>query len=70
MSKYRTLISILIFILIAPIVRSQQSRQALHARIPAQPATAAAASAWLASPEYTTLARQLKDQRAFVEKLS
>ncbi|HEX6637482.1 MAG TPA: hypothetical protein VF033_07480 [Steroidobacteraceae bacterium] len=70
MSKYRTLISILIFILIAPIVRSQQSLQALHARIPAPPATAAAAAAWLASPEYTTLARQLKDQRAFVEKLS
>jgi hypothetical protein len=70
MSKYRTLISILIFILIAPLARSQQSLQALHSRVPAPPATAAAATAWLASAEYTTLARQLKDQRTFVEKLS
>jgi hypothetical protein len=69
MSKYRTLISILIFILIAPLARSQQSLQALHSRVPAPPATAAAATAWLASPEYTTLAKQLKDQRAFVDKL-
>jgi hypothetical protein len=69
MSKYRTLISILIFILIAPMVRAQQSLQGLHSRVPAPPATAAAASAWLAGAEYTTLSKQLKDQRAFVDKL-
>jgi hypothetical protein len=70
MSKYRTLISILLFILIAPLARSQQSLQAMHSRIPAPPATAAAATAWLASAEYTTVAKQLKDQRAFVDKLN
>jgi hypothetical protein len=69
MSKYAKLFSIIIFILIAPIVRSQQSLQALHTRVPAPPASASAAVAWLDSPEINTLRRQLKDQRAFVEKL-
>ena len=50
-------------------VSAQQSLEALHARVPAPPATAAAAPAWLASPEVATLRKQIKDQRAFVEKL-
>jgi hypothetical protein len=50
--------------------QSPQSLQALHTRVPAPPATAAAATAWLTSAEVTTLRKQLKDQRAFVEKLS
>ncbi len=70
MSTYAKLFSILLFIVIAPLVRAQQSLQAMHTRVPAPPATAAAAPAWLASAEYTTLAKQLKDQRAFVEKLN
>lgn len=70
MSTYAKLFSILLFIVIAPIVRAQQSLQAMHTRVPAPPATAAAAPAWLKSAEYTTLANQLKDQRAFVEKLN
>ena len=49
---------------------AQQSLHLLHARVPASPATAAAAPAWLASPELAALRKQLKDQRAFVEKLS
>lgn len=49
---------------------AQQSLQSLHARVPAPPATAAVAPAWLTSPEITTLRKQLKDQRAFVENLS
>jgi len=48
---------------------AQQSLQALHTRVPAPPATAAAAPAWLTSADVTTLRQQLKDQRAFVEKL-
>jgi hypothetical protein len=70
MSTYAKLFSILLFILVAPMVRSQQSLQALHSRVPAPPATAAAAPAWLNSAEVTTLRKQLKDQRAFVEKLN
>lgn len=70
MSTYAKVFSILLFILIAPLARSQQSLQALHSRVPAPPATAAAAPAWLAGANVTTLRQQLKDQRAFVEKLS
>jgi hypothetical protein len=70
MSTYAKLFSILLFILIAPLARSQQSLQSLHARVPAPPTTAAAAPAWLATPEINTIRKQLKDQRAFVEKLN
>jgi hypothetical protein len=56
-------------LLVASAAWSQQSLQALHTRVPAPPATAAAAPAWLASAEVTTLRKQLKDQRTFVEKL-
>lgn len=70
MSTYAKLFTLLLFILIAPLARSQQSLQALHSRVPAPPATASAAPAWLESAEYKTLAKQLKDQRAFVEKLN
>ncbi len=49
---------------------AQQSLQTLHTNVPAPPANSAAASAWLTSPAVTTLRKQLKDQRAFVEKLS
>jgi hypothetical protein len=56
--------------LFASAASAQQSLQSLHARVPAPPATAAAAPAWLSSAEVTTLRKQLKDQRAFVEKLS
>ncbi len=52
------------------VAQAQQSLQALHTRIPAPPATAAAAPAWLTGVEVTTLRKQLKDQRAFVEKLN
>jgi hypothetical protein len=70
MSRYSALLASLVFIGVAPQVHSQQSLQALHTRVPAPPATAAAAPAWLASAEVGTLRKQLKDQRAFVEKLS
>jgi hypothetical protein len=50
--------------------QTPQSLQALHARVPAPPASVAAASTWLASPQLAALRQQLKDQRAFVEKLS
>lgn len=70
MSTYAKLFSVLLFILIAPMVRSQQSLQALHSRVPAPPATAAAAPAWLNSAEVTAIRKQLKEQRAFVEKIS
>ncbi len=70
MRTYAKLLSIILFILIAPFARSQQSLQSMHSRVPATPATAAAAPAWLATPEITSLRKQLKDQRAFVEKIS
>jgi hypothetical protein len=70
MSTYAKLFSILLFILIAPLVRAQQSLQAMHTRVPAPPATAAAAPAWLASAEVAAVRQQLKDQRAFVEKIT
>ena len=57
-------------LMLASAASAQQSLQALHARVPAPPATAAAAPAWLASQEITTLRKQLKDQRTFVENLS
>jgi hypothetical protein len=57
-------------LLFASAVSAQQSLQSLYARVPAPPATVAAAPAWLVSPEVTALHRQLKDQRSFVEKLS
>ena len=57
-------------LMLASAASAQQSLQSMHARVPAPPATAAAASAWLASPEVATLRKQLKDQRAFIEKLS
>jgi len=42
----------------------------MHARVPASPATCAAAPAWLASAEVATLRKQLKDQRDFVSRLA
>jgi hypothetical protein len=57
-------------LMLASAASAQQSLQAMHARVPAPPATAAAAPAWLASPEITTLRKQLKDQRTFIENLS
>lgn len=56
-------------LMLASAASAQQSLQSLHARVPAPPATTAAAPAWLASPELATLHKQIKDQRAFVEKL-
>ncbi len=66
MSKFVVLAAGLMF---ASAASAQQSLQSLHARVPAPPATAAAAPAWLASPELVTLRKQIKDQRSFVEKL-
>jgi hypothetical protein len=57
-------------LLLATAAYSQQSLQSLHTRVPAPPATASAAPAWLDSPELVTLRKQLKDQRALVEKLT
>ena len=57
-------------LMLASAASAQQSLQALHSRVPAPPATAAAAPAWLASAELATLRKQLKDQRAFMDKLS
>lgn len=62
-------IALVASLLITSAASAQQSLQALHTRVPAPPATAAAATAWLASAENTTLRKQLKDQRTFVEKL-
>lgn len=56
-------------LMLASAASAQQSLASMHSRVPAPPATAAAAPAWLVSPELTTLHRQIKDQRAFVEKL-
>jgi len=56
-------------LMLASAASAQQSLQSLHARVPAPPATTAAAPAWLASPELATLHKQIKDQRAFIEKL-
>ncbi|HEU5136802.1 MAG TPA: hypothetical protein VFU13_16770 [Steroidobacteraceae bacterium] len=56
-------------LMLASAASAQQSLQSLHARVPAPPATAAAAPAWLVSPELTALRQQIKDQRAFIEKL-
>jgi hypothetical protein len=49
---------------------AQQSLQTLHTNVPSPPANSAAAVTWLTSPAVSTLRKQLKDQRAFVEKLS
>lgn len=68
--KYSALLTTLLFIVFAPFARAQQSLQTMHSRVPAPPANAAAASAWLKSPEVTTLRKQIADQRAFVDKLS
>ena len=57
-------------LMLASAASAQQSLEAMHARVPAPPATAAAAPAWLVSPESVALRNQLKDQRAFIEKLS
>jgi hypothetical protein len=62
--------SIVLFVSLVNTVEAQQSLQALHTRIPAPPATAAAAPAWLASAEVTALRKQLADQRTFVEKVT
>ena len=56
-------------LLIATNALAQTSLQSMHTRVPAPPATVAAAPAWLASAEITTLRKQLKDQRTFIEKL-
>jgi hypothetical protein len=64
------LITIAAALLLATAASAQQSLQAMHSRVPAPPATAAAAPTWLTSPEVTTLRKQLKDQRTFVEKLT
>ena len=47
---------------------AQESLQAMYARVPAPPATAAAAAAWLGSPAVTQLQAQIKAQRAGIEK--
>jgi hypothetical protein len=70
MIKFIVLAALPLMAAVSPSVHAQQSLQSLHTRVPAPPATAAAASAWLSSPEVATLRKQLKDQRAFVEKLS
>jgi hypothetical protein len=57
-------------LMLASAASAQQSLEALHARVPSPPATSAAAPAWLASAQITTLRQQLKDQRGFIEKLS
>jgi hypothetical protein len=57
-------------LMLAGTATAQQSLQALHTRVPAPPATAADAPAWLASPQMAALRQQVKDQRAFVEKLT
>ncbi|HEY6125788.1 MAG TPA: hypothetical protein VIV63_14140 [Steroidobacteraceae bacterium] len=67
MFKFVALAASLLF---ATAASAQQSLQSLYTRVPAPPATAAAAPAWLASPELATLRKQVKDQRAFIEKLS
>lgn len=56
-------------LLLSASATAQQSLQSMHSRVPAPPATAAAAPGWLTSAEVTTLRKQLKDQRAYVEKL-
>jgi hypothetical protein len=66
MLKFVALAAGLVF---ASAASAQQSLQSLHARVPAPPATAASAPAWLVSPELVTLRKQIKDQRAFIEKL-
>ena len=62
-------IALAVSLMLASAASAQQSLQSMHARVPAPPATTAAAPAWLASPELATLHKQIKDQRAFVEKL-
>jgi len=57
-------------LMFASAASAQQSLQSMHARVPASPATVAAAPAWLASPELAILRKQLKDQRTFIENLS
>ena len=56
-------------LLVANVASAQQSLQSMHTRVPAPPATVAAAPAWLTSAEVVTLRKQFKDQRTFVEKL-
>jgi hypothetical protein len=56
-------------LMLASAASAQQSLQTLHARVPAPPTTAAAAPGWLVSPDLVALRRQIKDQRAFVERL-
>jgi len=56
-------------LLFASAASAQQSLESLHARVPLPPTAAAAASGWLVGPEITALRKQIKDQRAFVEKL-
>lgn len=63
-------IAVSVGLTLASAASAQQSLQSLYTRVPAPPATAAAAPAWLASPEITALRKQLKDQRTFVENLS
>jgi hypothetical protein len=70
MSKSYILVAVLFASAVPMQLRAQQSLQAMHTHVPAPPATAAAAPAWLTSAEVTTLRQQLKDQRAFVEKLN
>ena len=66
MLKFFTLAAGLMLASAAP---AQQSLQSLHARVPVPPATAAAAPAWLVSPELLAIQQQIKDQRAFIESL-
>jgi hypothetical protein len=56
-------------LMLASAATAQQSLQNLHARVPAPPVTAAAASAWLVNPALVALRQQIKDQRKFVEGL-
>ncbi len=57
-------------LLIATDALAQQSLQSMHSRVPAPPKSVATAPAWLASAEVTTLRKQLKDQRDFINKLN
>ena len=57
-------------LMLASAASAQQSLEAMYTRVPAPPATAAAAPAWLVSPELVALRKQLKDQRTFIENLS
>lgn len=70
MSRHSVFFTTLLLVFLSPLAHSQQSLQAMHTRVPAPPATAAAAPAWLQSAEVVALRKQIADQRVFVDKLS